>query len=143
MRSALLFSFSAAFALLSTGCPTVDLGDIPPDPGQCRPDQAYFEDVIWPEFLAPADPALSCVDAVGCHRDSDGRSGFRVSVPAAGEPVNYNRNYDSVVFFLNCNDPAASRLLTKPISGVLDHAGGDMFGPGSESAEIFLQWFDQ
>ncbi|WP_045118884.1 hypothetical protein [Haliangium ochraceum] len=125
------------------GCPTVDLGDTPPDPGQCRPDRGYFEDVIWPSYIAPDDAALSCVDAAGCHRDSDGRSGFRVRVPRAGEAVDFSSNYDSVVFFLNCSDPGASRMLTKPQSGLVDHAGGDIFAGNSASAEAFLDWFAQ
>jgi hypothetical protein len=141
MRSILLLSLSLATALCLTGCPTVDLGDNPPDPGICQPDRGYFETVIWPQFVAPQDPTLSCVDAAGCHRDSDGRSGFRVAVPAAGAPVDFDANYDSVVFFLNCSDPASSRLLTKPLTGVQSHAGGDMFNRGSASEQAFLQWF--
>ncbi|WP_428261839.1 hypothetical protein [Haliangium sp.] len=130
-------------ALVSTGCPTVDLGDVPPDPGQCRPDFAYFRDVVWPEYIAPQDPDRSCVDAVGCHRANDGRSGFRMSVAQGGQGVDFQANYDGVVFFLNCNDPSASRLLTKPLTGVLDHAGGDLFAPGSASETVFLDWFSQ
>ena len=48
-------------AAAATGCPTVDLGDEPQDVGQCRPDRQYFQDVIWPEFLVPADPNRSCI----------------------------------------------------------------------------------
>ncbi len=139
----LVVSVAALAAALLAGCPTVDLGDTPPDPGQCRPDFAYFQTVVWDQYIAPADAELSCVDAVGCHRDGDGRSGFRVALPAGDAPVDYRGNYDRVVFFLNCNDPASSRLLTKPISGVIDHAGGDLFGPGSEAEAAFLDWFSQ
>jgi hypothetical protein len=142
MRCISLCFLSAAAALCLAGCPTVDLGDTPPDPGQCRPDRGYFEDVIWPQFIAPADAELSCVDAVGCHRANDGRSGFRVSVPSGGA-IDFDANYDSVVFFLNCTDPAASRLLTKPMSGVQEHAGGNLFAPGDPAVDVFLQWFAQ
>ncbi|HWN71723.1 MAG TPA: hypothetical protein VNM90_28995 [Haliangium sp.] len=130
-----------AAPLCLAGCPTVDLGDNPPDPGICQPDRGYFEDVIWPQFIAPSNPDDSCVDAPGCHRVNDGRSGFRVSVPTGGEPVDFDGNYDSVVFFLNCSDPSSSRLFTKPLAGVQDHAGGDLFGRGDASAQAFLQWF--
>lgn len=140
MRCISLCLLTAAAALCLVGCPTVDLGDTPPDPGQCRPDRGYFDDVIWPQLIAPEDPERSCVDAVGCHRANDGRSGFRVSVPGDN---NLDGNYDSVVFFLNCNDPAASRLLTKPMSGVQEHAGGNLFAPGDPVVDAFLQWFEQ
>lgn len=139
MRCISLCLLSAAAALCLAGCPTVDLGDTPPDPGQCRPDRAYFDEVIWPQFIAPDNPELSCVDAVGCHRSNDGRSGFRVNV--SGDDL--TANYDSVVFFLNCNDPVASRLLTKPMSGVQEHAGGNLFALDDPAVEIFLQWFEQ
>lgn len=130
-----------ALAVLA-GCPTVDLGDVPPDPGQCRPDRAYFRDVVWPQFIAPADPARSCVDAVGCHRQDDGRSGLRLVMPPAGsDQVDYDRNYDAVVPFLNCGDPTSSTMLSKPMSGIDSHAGGDLFDPGSEPAQLFEAWF--
>jgi hypothetical protein len=134
-------ALALAAALCLTGCPTVDLGDNPPDPGICQPDRGYFEDVIWPQFIAPQDPAASCVSAAGCHRVNDGRSGFRVDVPVGGEAVDYASNYDSVVFFLNCSDPASSRLYTKPLAGVQEHAGGDLFSAGEAPAQAFLQWF--
>jgi hypothetical protein len=143
MRCISLCLLSAVAVLSLAGCPTVDLGDTPPDPGQCQPDRGYFDEVIWPQFIAPQDAALSCVDAVGCHRSNDGRSGFRVSVPSGGGPVDFSGNYDSVVFFLNCNDPASSRLLTKPMSGAQEHAGGNLFDPGDPAVEAFLQWFEQ
>jgi hypothetical protein len=139
-------SLSRAWALAATlalaGCPTVDLGDNPPDPGICQPDRGYFEDVIWPQFIAPQNAADSCVNAAGCHRVNDGRSGFRVNVPTGGEPVDFSGNYDSVVFFLNCSDPASSRLFTKPLAGVQEHAGGDLFSAGEAPAQAFLEWFD-
>lgn len=129
--------------LSSAGCPTVDLGDVPPDPGQCRPDPGYFRDVIWGGYLAPADEMRSCVSQAGCHRTGDGRSALRLSVPPAGMPdaVDHDANYAVVTRFLNCGSPAASSLLSKPIGGVDPHGGGDMFAAGSEPETLFLQWF--
>ena len=141
-RSAFIVVF---FALTSAGCPTVDLGDVPPDPGQCRPDPVYYETVIWPEFLAPVTPEISCVSEAGCHRSEDGRSAFRLLVPPAGsaEPVDHNANYGVVTRFLNCGTPEASSLLSKPASGVDPHGGGDLFGPGDPSYQTFIDWFAQ
>jgi hypothetical protein len=145
MRWPTLYLVPMALVPLLAACPTVDLGDVPPDPGQCRPSRAYFRDVIWPEIIAPADTARSCVDASGCHRREDGRSALRLTVPASGqlEQRDYDRNYDAVVPFLNCGAPEASTLLTKPLSGIDSHAGGDLLAPGSEPVLRFLEWFAQ
>ncbi len=106
-------------------------------PGSCRPDPGYYSDVIWPEFLSPPDTAASCVGDSGCHRIEDGRSALRLTT----DPVDDNRNYDNVTRFLNCGAPEASAALTKPLSGVDSHGGGDLFGPGSAPETTFLEWF--
>jgi hypothetical protein len=131
--------FCAAGVALVAGCPTVDLGENPPDPGTCRPDPAYYRDILWPEYLAPADTALSCVDAAGCHARDDGRSALRLVT----DPVDHGANYQVVIRFLNCGAPESSSLLTKPQSGVDPHGGGDLFGPGSDPTITFMQWFQQ
>ena len=120
------------------GCPTVDLGELPVSPGACRPSQEIFETEIWPGFIATGDPATSCVSEGGCHQLENGRSAFRVSV---AEPIDFTANYNVTTRFLNCGTPSASPLLTKPISGVDSHGGGDMFAPGSASESLFLEWF--
>ena len=127
-----------AASLVLAGCPTVDLGDMPTSPGACRPDPAYFESVIWPEFIDTQDPQTSCVAEGACHQLENGRSAFRV---ATSEPIDFDSNYNVTTRFLNCGTPSASSLLSKPISGVDSHGGGDLFAPGSASEDIFLQWF--
>lgn len=129
--------FALASALLAA-CPTVDLGDTPVSPGSCRPDMAYFEDVIWPQFIAPANEAQSCVAEGGCHQLENGRSAFRVSV---NPPIDFAANYNVTTRFLNCGTPQSSPLLTKPVGGVDSHGGGDLFAPGSEPELVFLDWF--
>ena len=129
---------SLALALVFVaGCPTVDLGDDPPDPGVCRPDRSYFDSKIWPEFLAPTDEARSCVKA-GCHGDTRGVSALRLdSTP----PIDLTRNYQVVSRFLNCGTPEASPLYTKPLRGFEGHAGGDIFGETDAQATVFRMWF--
>jgi len=124
-------------AVAGAGCPTVDLGDTPVSPGSCRPDPSYYRDVIWPDFIAPPDDARSCVAASGCHRIEDGRSALRLTT----DPVDDNRNYDNFTRFLNCGAPEASPALTKPLSGVDPHGGGDLFSSGSDPETTFLEWF--
>ena len=132
----------ALVALTVTGCPTVDLGENPPDPPTCRPDFLYYQDVIYPEYIAPANTALSCVDAPGCHRVDDGRSALRLTI----NPPDHEGNYAIVSRFLNCGLPEASSMLTKPMSGVDPHGGGDMFdetfGPTTPRG-IFEEWFNR
>lgn len=128
----------ASIAAGSLGCPTVDLGDDPVDPGVCRPDPAYFEAEIWPKFLARSEPDKTCVGRSGCHGEADGRSALRLD---AIEPIDYARNYQVTTRFLNCGTPAASSLLTKPVSGEDPHGGGDVFGASDPSVAIFTAWF--
>lgn len=133
----------AASALLLglAGCPTVDLGDSPPDVGLCRPDRQYYIDVIWPRFLAPAQTARSCVGAIGCHDSQTGRSALRLS---GNVPADHDRNYQVVTRFLNCSTPMASELLTKPLAGIEAHQGGDIFPSATDAAVLDFQgWFPQ
>ncbi len=128
----------AATALALAGCPNVDFGDQPPDPGLCRPDFQYYKDVVWPQFLAPADPARSCVTQSGCHQVATGRSALRLET----NPVDDTRNYQVVTRFLNCATPEASPLLGKPLVGDDPHGGGDLFPSTADPAVVsFLGWF--
>jgi hypothetical protein len=127
-----------ASATLLTACPTVDLGDQPPDVGQCRPDKLYFNDVIWPRYIAPVDMTRSCVGKSGCHAADTGRSALRFSTA----PVNADGNYQVATRFLNCQSPLASTLLTKPLAGQEAHLGGDIFPNVNDPAvNDFRGWF--
>lgn len=128
----------ATLAVALTGCPTVDLGDDPVEPGVCRPSPDYFQTTIWPQYLAQPDQAKTCVGRSGCHAETDGRSALRLDNV---EPIDFSRNYQVVTRFLNCGTPGASALLTKPLSGEDPHGGGDMFGPGDPSVTVFEGWF--
>ncbi len=129
--------------LLATGCPTVDLGEVPPEVDQCRPDRVYFEETIWPTYLAPADTAKSCVGTSGCHDSTSGRSALRLETGVAADPTAFDRNYAVVIRFLNCGSPDASALLTKPLAGIDVHGGGDVFdGTDDAAVEAFLAWFN-
>jgi len=123
--------------LALTGCPTVDLGDTPPDIGLCNPSGglAYFQSDIWPKVLASSDASRSCIKA-GCH---DGMHGLTLQVQ---DPIDYPRNYRIVQSYLNCGQPTASLLLTKPLAGVEAHGGGDLFPDLNDPAVMtFLAWF--
>ena len=127
----------ACLLVLVGGCQTVDLGETPTGASRCSPSPDYFEDVIWPMYINSGDSATSCVDA-GCHNSENGKSTFRVNT---AEPIDFAANYKITTFFLNCGTPEASELLTEPLAGVESHGGGDLFAPGSEAEDIFLDWF--
>ena len=55
--------------------------------------------------------------------------------------VNHDENYTIVSRFLSCGAPESSPMLTKPLSGVDPHGGEDLFMPGSEAEQTFLDWF--
>lgn len=132
-----------ATVLTVAGCPTVDLGEVPPGIDLCRPDRLEYETVIWPTYLASADTAKSCVATSGCHDSTNGRSALRLEVNVAADPSAHDRNYSVVTRFLNCGTPDASALLTKPIAGIDSHGGGDIFNDTSDPAvDAFLMWFD-
>ena len=135
-RHVLLIALLASVAVATTACPGVDLGEVPPPPPTCRPDPLYFETVIWPQYLAPADPARSCVDEAACHRSTDGRSALRLNID------NPASNYPIVTRFLNCGSPLDSTLWSKPVSLITPHGGGDLFDE-AELLTVFLDWFNQ
>jgi hypothetical protein len=138
MRRLLPLSTVALCTLMTLGCPTVDLGDSPPDVGQCRPDRAYFNEVIWPKYLAPTDVNRSCIMKSGCHSTDTGRSALRLSPLAA----KLDTNYQVATRFLNCQSPLSSELLTKPLAGIEAHLGGDIFPNNTDPAVVdFRGWF--
>jgi len=123
-----------------SGCPTIELGEEPESPTLCRPNQAYYQDVIWPDFIEIAgNDAASCTAAAGCHDIADGRSALRLSTAA---PIDHDQNYRIVIRYLNCADPGSSSMLTKPMTGIDAHGGGDLFNQTDMPRDIFLQWFN-
>jgi len=139
MRDRFLPLLATMVAAALAGCPTVDLGETPPDPGRCNPDFVYYEDVMWPQYLASGG-STSCVGMTGCHDRTTGRSALRLET---ADPIDHDANYQVVTRFLNCGSPDQSSLLTKPESGVDPHGGGDLFPSSDPMVDTFLQWFNQ
>ncbi len=137
-----LRSSTVALALL-TGCPTVDLGDTPTDIGLCNPPKGieYFRTEVWPKFVRPTDATNGCTKS-GCHNEGAGNApGFRGGAsPTATE---FSFNYRQTQIYLNCGNPEASPLLTKPLASIDAHGGGDVITPGSEPETVFMMWFDE
>ena len=131
------WAFAACCVLTLSGCPTVELGDTPPDIGLCNPKRgfAYFQSDIWPKYLAPPDPAKSCARS-SCHDNAHG-----LTLQTA-MPINDMANYRVALGYLNCGNPSASPLLTKPLANGDGHGGGDIFADANDAAvQTFLMWF--
>lgn len=130
--------------VLGAGCPTVDLGDTPTDIGLCNPSGGidYFQTVIWPEVIRPADATKGCTRTGSCHNEAGGNALSFKTVPSPDFPFNYRQ----AQVFLNCGTPDASQLLTKPRAGQDPHGGGDIFVGGNAADDLaienFLAWFE-
>lgn len=108
----------ACCVLALAGCPTVDLGDTPPDIGLCNPAKgiAYFQSDVWPKYFHPTDATRDCAKS-GCHLMQRGMS------LDPTPPIDYAKNYRAVQTYLNCGQPQAGSAYTKP-SGFDGHGGG-------------------
>jgi hypothetical protein len=127
----------AGIALSASGCPTVDLGDTPPDIGACNPSKGidFFISDIEPKFFKLPDTANGCARSGSCHDQAHGLTLDR-------DPGTDAINYKITQTYLNCGQPAASLLLTKPLAGIEGHGGGDLFTSMSDpGVTTFLDWF--
>ena len=130
-------ALAACCLLALAGCPTVDLGDTPPDIGLCTPAKGmdYFVNNIWPMYLHPSG-AKDCAQSSGCHAMAHGLS------LSTQTPIDFTANYRVTQQYLNCGTPSASELLTKPLAGIDGHGGGDLFADTNDPAvKVFLAWF--
>jgi hypothetical protein len=129
---------------LLTGCPTVDLGDTPSDIGLCNPPKGidYFKTEVWPKFVRPTDATKGCTRAGACHNEAGGNLlNFRGG--ATPSATDFTFNYRQTQIHLNCGNPEASPLRTKPLSGLDPHGGMDLIQPGDAADMAFLMWFDE
>ena len=130
-------ALAACCLLALAGCPTVDLGETPPDIGLCTPAKGmdYFVNSIWPMYLHPSG-AKDCAQSSGCHAMAHG---LALTTQA---PIDFVANYRVAQQYLNCGTPSASELLTKPLAGIDGHGGGDLFADQNDPAvQVFLNWF--
>lgn len=136
------FALAFTLSVLVTGCPTIDLGEAPIDPGSCRPDPVYFEDTFYPMYIE-AGGADSCIGDGGCHDATNaGSSAFQLEpITDPNRPNAFDDAYFATTVFLNCGSPDISPMLTRPLSGRDVHGGGDLFDPGSAQEQVFLNWF--
>jgi hypothetical protein len=125
----------ACCILLLCGCPTVDLGDQPPDPGLCTPagGYAYFQSDIATNYLKLADRTNGCGRNSMCHEVH--APAFDLNDPGSAT------NYRAAQNYLLCGAYLQSPLLTKPLTGQDGHGGGDLFDTNSPQYMTFVGWF--
>ena len=122
--------------VLLCGCPTVDLGDDPPDVGLCNPSKGltYFQSDIVPKYLKLPDKTNGCGRSSTCHDQAHGLA-FDLNNPTSTANYRLTQNY------LNCGSPDQSELFTKPVAGQVGHGGGDLFQPMGAEQMVFDGWF--
>lgn len=133
-------------ALGGSGCDTVELGTPPADVNACRPDETFFYERVWPEFLAREFAGRRCSDS-GCH---DAASGRRPSLPAPTSqpglplPPDWALVYKSAADQVICTSPSASPLVTRPSSAT--HAGSllgtPLIEPDGPEAALVRAWVE-
>ncbi|HEY5948179.1 MAG TPA: hypothetical protein VIV40_21935 [Kofleriaceae bacterium] len=125
--------------VLLCGCPTVDLGDNPPDIGLCNPLKGfpYFQNEIVPKYLKLSDAANGCGRDGGCHNRAHGLAFDLTPANLAGAS-----NYRVAQQYLDCGAWRQSPLLTKPLAGEDGHGGGDLIQDGSAEMAVFKGWFE-
>jgi hypothetical protein len=131
-----------ALAGPAIGCDTVDLGSPPADLNACRPDQKFFYERVWPEFLGREVSGKRCNDS-GCHDSASPRQ-LRIpdptSAPMLPLPPDWAAAYKAVTEQMSCTNVAGSPLLDRPSRA--DHGGGKLIEPEGAEAMLLRMWVD-
>lgn len=107
--------------------------------------QSVFESQVNPIF--DADIGGKTCASSGCHATPGGSGGSFIIFPnAAGDPFKLAGNFNAAKGFANLVDPAQSKLLLEPLTGIFSsvgsHAGGDIFTQGDPNYTIIYNWIN-
>ena len=135
----LLFLFVCSLVVL-TGCKQVENTT---NTGVQTLSQSLFESTVNPIFDADIG-GRTCASS-GCHATPGGSGGtFIIHPNAAGDPVKLAGNFASASGFANISDPAQSKLILEPLTGIFStvgsHAGGDIFTNGDANYNAIINW---
>jgi hypothetical protein len=132
----------AIAAIGALACETVDVGSPPADINACRPDQRFFYDRIWPEFLGREVSGKRCNDS-GCH-DSGSPRQLRIpaptSMPTLPLPPDWAAAYKSVTEQMFCTNVTSSPLVARPSRA--DHGGGKLIEPDGQEVMLIRMWVE-
>jgi hypothetical protein len=144
MRSAWVRVLGAGGAVACVGlaCETVNVGSPPADINACRPDQRFFYERVWPEFLGREVAGKRCNDS-GCHDPGSPRQ-LRIpaptSAPALPLPGDWAAAYKSATEQMFCTNAASSPLVVRPSRA--DHGGGKLIEPDGPEALLIRMWVE-
>ena len=123
-------------------CETVDVGSPPADINACRPDQQFFYDRVWPEFLGREVSGKRCNDS-GCH-DSGSPRQLRIPAPMSAPmlplPADWAAAYKSVTEQMFCTNATSSPLVARPSRA--DHGGGKLIEPDGPEVMLIRTWVE-
>jgi hypothetical protein len=132
----------ALAAASPVACETVDVGSPPADINACRPDQRFFYERVWPEFLGREVGGKRCNDS-GCH-DSGSPRQMRIPAPTSAPmlplPADWAAAYKAASEQMSCTNVASSPLLQRPSR--VDHGGGKLIEPEGEEAMLLRMWVE-
>lgn len=93
-----------------------------------------------------ADIGGKTCSASGCHNISGGSGGSFKIYANATTTAQLTANFISAKSFANLVDPASSKLLLEPLTGIFSsvgsHAGGDIFTSGDANYTIIFNWIN-
>ena len=136
----LLITLYSLFTL--TSCKSVENTE---NTGVQTLSQSTFETLVNPIFDANIG-GRTCA-STGCHATPGGSGGSFIIYPnAAGDAFKLAGNYNSALSFANLVNPAQSKLLLEPLTGIFSsvgsHAGGDIFTQGDANYTIIFNWIN-
>ncbi len=93
-----------------------------------------------------ADIGGKTCSASGCHNINGGSGGSFKIYANATTTAQLTANFISAKSFANLVDPASSKLLLEPLTGIFSsvgsHAGGDIFTNGDANYTIIFNWIN-
>ena len=123
-------------------CETVDVGSPPADINACRPDQKFFYERVWPEFLGREVNGKRCNDS-GCHDAASPRQ-MRIPAPTSPPmlplPADWAAAYKAATEQMSCTNVTSSPLLARPSR--VDHGGGKLIEPEGDEAMLLRLWVE-
>jgi hypothetical protein len=131
-----------AVVAAAASCQTVDVGSPPADINACRPDQRFFYERVWPEFLGREVSGKRCNES-GCHDGASPRQ-MRLpaptSAPALPLPADWAAVYKAVTEQMSCTNVSSSPLIARPSRA--DHGGGKLIDPEGQEAMLVKMWVE-
>ncbi len=140
-RNAVLLSFIVYSLLFLTSCKQVE-----------NKENTGVQTLSYTTFTGSVNAVFDAniggktCSATGCHNISGGSGGSFKIYANATTTSELTANFISAKSFANLVDPASSKLLLEPLTGIFSsvgsHAGGDIFTKGDANYTIIFNWIN-